>query len=569
MEGKKMSKMNKTKVFFQCLMCLVVVFAMIPAVPTFAGAPSYYPGYPQGEIGVSTPEIGIHILSNGTKLVSKVMYIDKVRVDVVHDEANNKFYYQPTEPLSPGEHEAKITIGYEGYQLIVQVWKFTVSDSAIQSFPEADATQLTALQAINDYRVVMGLNRLTINDRLNLAATSHSKYLAVNNEFSHYQVKGKQGFTGVDVGDRAQYHGYSQVVYEDISLQQDWSPIAAADGLFDAPYHRIPFMDPASKEFGYGRAAGMENREKYYYHAMNFGIGGYGADEFVIYPAANETDVPRLWYGHEIPDPLRLHSNAKFPVGYPIMAGIYGANIEKVELVTAKLTKTNDGTEVPVFLNSVNGNPKDEYLSQEVIIIPKSPLAFNQSYTVDLQLKATNWSGKQTPYNKKWSFTTESKDGLGKERLHADINETVNKNDTPTGTPSETPVGIPASTSHKIVFTIDHKGVNNNGQTSALDVAPMIVNGSTYLPFRALGEALKANVSWVEDQRAAIFEKNETRIVLFPGENLVFVNGSSRVLDNGALIVSNRTMVPVRFVSEVLGAEVKWNSEQRTVTVSY
>jgi uncharacterized protein YkwD len=561
--------MNKMKALAQCLLCFVIVFAMIPAIPIFAGAPTYYPGYPQGEIGISKPEIGIRIFSNGTKLVSQEMYVDQIRVDVVYDEANNRFYYRPAEPLSAGEHEAKISIGYQGYQLLVEVWKFKVSDNAIQSFPVADASQLNALQAINDYRKLMELPPLTMDDRLNLAATSHSKYMSLNNEFSHYQDKGKNGFTGVNVGDRAQYYGYNRGVYEDISLQQDSSPIASVDGLFDAPYHRIPFMDPASQQLGYGKSAGTQNGRPSYYHALSFGLGDYNADHFVAYPVENETDVPRFWGGNEIPDPLRLYSNVKYPVGYPIMAGVYGANIKKVELISAKLTKNPDGTEIPVFLNSVNGNPNDDNLSKEVIIIPKSPLAFNQSYTVDLQLKAIKSDGKETSYHKKWTFTTESKDGIGKKSLHANLSGTIDTGDIPTITPIETPTEASAPTKHRIVFTIDKKAISIDGQRSTMNVAPSIVEGRTYLPFRALGGALEANVYWLKDQRAAVFEKDGTNIVLFPGTKIVVVNGSERVLDNSAIIVSDRTMVPVRFISEVLGADVKWNDEQRTVTVSY
>lgn len=526
------------------LLCFLLVFMLVPSLPLNAGAPYYYPGYPQGTIGITMPEIGMQIYANGSKLASQLLYVDKERVDLQYDESTNRFYYQPASPLSKGVHEAKITVRFEGYEYLVQSWTFTISANAIDSFPVANNSQLKALQAANDYRRLMGLPEMTLDDQLNSAAIGHAQYLYANKVFSHNQEKGKTGFFGANVLDRSRYYGYRFNVYEDLSKQYDSSPVSAVDGLFDAPYHRIPFMDPAVMDFGYGRVTP--------YHALNFGFGELRSDTFVIYPTPDETGIPISWDGNEIPDPLRLYPDAKYPVGYPIMAGIYGDNIARVELITAALTKS-DGTKVRLYTNSVNGNPADEYLTREIILIPQQPLKANEKYKVNISLKSIDRQGQATTYQRSWTFTTEAVAGNGKKLLH--------------GTSSDFTDNISGPTT--ILFTIDSKQAEVNGRAVTLDVTPFIFNKSTYLPFRALGEMLQAEVNWSNENRTSIFKKGDTTIELFVDYPMVYVNGKAQSLDNGAMIISNRTMVPVRFISEILGAQVDWNKDDRTVTVTY
>jgi uncharacterized protein YkwD len=539
--------MNFKKALVSLLLCFIMTIALIPTAPLFAASPHYYPGYPQGEIAVSKPEIGMKLTLNGAKLTSYSMHLDKQKVNIQYDAAQGRFVYQPTEPLSPGKHDVSISIAIEGYQPIQAAWDFTVTANAVQSFPEPDGAQLEALKAANVYRSLMGLELLRMNAPLNMAAKSHTQYMDRNDLFDHYQKEGLPGFTGISVLNRAQHYGYNAGVYEDISQQSNSSPLSAVDMLFDAPYHRIPFMDPASNDFGYGRTT--------LYHALNFGMKDFGGEQLVLYPTPGEKHIPHRWDGNEIPDPIRLYSGATYPVGYPIMVGVYGENVERVELVSAKLT-SEDGTEVSIYRNSNNGNPSDNKLLREVILIPKSPLKLNHTYSVYVNLKAVDHEGKSTPYEKTWSFTTELLDGEGKRKLHS-------------GEATGGIISNPIINSHTILFTLNRKQVVIDGLSSPMDVAPMMVNNRTYLPFRALGEALQADVYWDAKNKQAIFEKGDTRIQLTPGQQSAIVNGIKISLDNGAILKENRTMVPLRAVSVLLGAEVLWNSANKTVVITY
>ncbi|UMZ74649.1 copper amine oxidase N-terminal domain-containing protein [Natranaerofaba carboxydovora] len=100
---------------------------------------------------------------------------------------------------------------------------------------------------------------------------------------------------------------------------------------------------------------------------------------------------------------------------------------------------------------------------------------------------------------------------------------------------------------------------------------PVITNDRTILSVRAIAEALGADVSWDHDTRTVTIERHMTTIELPIGEKQVSIieNGEERVeeLDVAAEIKNDRTMVPLRFVSEVLGESVKWYEETGEIDI--
>lgn len=106
-----------------------------------------------------------------------------------------------------------------------------------------------------------------------------------------------------------------------------------------------------------------------------------------------------------------------------------------------------------------------------------------------------------------------------------------------------------------------------NGASVASDVPPQIVNGRTMVPVRFVGEALGLAVSWDDATRQVILEGTGVRIVLPIGGSTAQVNNRSTPLDVPAQIIDGRTMVPLRFVSEALGAGVEWDPQTQTVTI--
>ena len=107
-----------------------------------------------------------------------------------------------------------------------------------------------------------------------------------------------------------------------------------------------------------------------------------------------------------------------------------------------------------------------------------------------------------------------------------------------------------------------------NGNTLALDVAPIIENDRTLVPLRAIFEALESDVSYDEATRTVTATKGDITIVVPIDSTSAIVNGTTKTLDVPAKIKNGRTLVPVRFVSENLGATVSWDQENQTVIIN-
>lgn len=108
-----------------------------------------------------------------------------------------------------------------------------------------------------------------------------------------------------------------------------------------------------------------------------------------------------------------------------------------------------------------------------------------------------------------------------------------------------------------------------NNKYVSCDVEPFIKNGTTYVPIRFIADALNVeSVSWDKDSKSVTIINSGSTIVLFASQNYVYVNNIYRSLANNALLVDGRTFVPIRFVSEILGANVNWDDENYTVSIS-
>ena len=107
-----------------------------------------------------------------------------------------------------------------------------------------------------------------------------------------------------------------------------------------------------------------------------------------------------------------------------------------------------------------------------------------------------------------------------------------------------------------------------NGERMSFDSDPYIEKGTTRVPMRAIFEGLGAKVDWDNDKRLVTAEKDGIEIKLTIGEETALVNGEENKLLVPAEIKNSRTMVPLRFVSEALGAKVDWDGETKTITIT-
>jgi len=97
------------------------------------------------------------------------------------------------------------------------------------------------------------------------------------------------------------------------------------------------------------------------------------------------------------------------------------------------------------------------------------------------------------------------------------------------------------------------------------EVPPIIENGRTLVPLRAIFEALGAVVSWDEQTSTVTAVKGDKSVVLQIGSTIAKINGQIKILDVPAKVVNGRTLAPLRFVGEAYGGTVAWNAETETI----
>lgn len=120
----------------------------------------------------------------------------------------------------------------------------------------------------------------------------------------------------------------------------------------------------------------------------------------------------------------------------------------------------------------------------------------------------------------------------------------------------------------EIKMTIGDGNGYVNGVAKPLDAAPIIRQNRTMLPVRFVAEALGATVVWDSATSTATLTSDATEIKITIGAATATVNGEERTLDAPAFIENSRTYLPVRFVAEALGATVAWNGATSTATIT-
>ena len=100
-----------------------------------------------------------------------------------------------------------------------------------------------------------------------------------------------------------------------------------------------------------------------------------------------------------------------------------------------------------------------------------------------------------------------------------------------------------------------------------LEVSPVIQNGRTLVPFRAIAEAMNIQVSWDEQSRTVNATDGNTSVRLQLDNLVAYRNDTPITLEVAPQIVGGRTLIPLRFFSEAFDCQVFWDSAQYQVSV--
>ncbi|MBS1720317.1 MAG: CAP domain-containing protein [Armatimonadetes bacterium] len=364
----------------------IPVFGLVALSGARQNITAYHRAYgPKNLIRVSQPTVTWEVWpSDGAKVTGVELSINGVDVKARYDERKRAVFFTPSQPLEPGTYVVKARVIVERELVVKRDWQFRIAQNSVADLPGPSAAQNRLIAAINDIRDTLGVPRVTMDDRLNAAAQSHSAYLKLNRTFGHYEQQGMPGFTGHGPGDRMEAFGYFGSSFEDVATGAP-SIERGLQMLFDAPYHRIPFMFPGEMIAGTGWDGS----------ALTVKFGFTDGKQVVVSPAPGQRDVPTSWNGNERPNPLRVHG-ASGTVGYPIMIGAFGPQ-QSLSVESATLTK--GGVIVPTYLNSPEN---DDELNDVAFLMPKEPLQPLTTYTVTFAVK----SGAGQRIRRQWSFMT-------------------------------------------------------------------------------------------------------------------------------------------------------------------
>ncbi|MHC1684902.1 MAG: stalk domain-containing protein [Clostridiaceae bacterium] len=119
-------------------------------------------------------------------------------------------------------------------------------------------------------------------------------------------------------------------------------------------------------------------------------------------------------------------------------------------------------------------------------------------------------------------------------------------------------VGSPRMTVNRTVKAIDAQGTK-----------PLISDGTTMVPIRAIVESLGGSVGWNTAAGRLDIRLGSRLVTIWVGKTTAAVNGTDTTMSMAPTIAGGRTMIPLRFVAENLGCLVGWDQPTKSVTVVY
>jgi len=125
-----------------------------------------------------------------------------------------------------------------------------------------------------------------------------------------------------------------------------------------------------------------------------------------------------------------------------------------------------------------------------------------------------------------------------------------------------------------LVLRVGSPAMTVGSSSVVLDALPVIVEGRTLVPIRAVVESLGGTVAWDAANQTVTMSLDGTELKLVIGKSTALVNGRSTPIDSTnpnvvPQILNSRTMLPLRFVAESLGADVQWEDSTQTITITY
>ena len=275
-----------------------------------------------------------------------------------------------------------------------------------------DADRLAAFNRLNEIRLSAGLGMLAQNVAMDQAAQAHAEWMIANNAFTHEEVAGTPGFTGVDWWLRDEAVGYVPVGgYELMAASARGA--AGVNALINGVYHRAGMLafEPVDVGVGWSGLAATNLTMPLVIDMTRPGtdaIRGLGQtaqasiNGVAIWPLDGARDVP-LRLGLESPNPVP--SQDVSTLGTP--ASITVEEYRTISTTAFVMTDSVSGVVVPTRTLTNQNDPNYFIPESFVAVVPVSPLVPSTTYVVDFSGSTAEFpSGAVASINRRWSFTT-------------------------------------------------------------------------------------------------------------------------------------------------------------------
>lgn len=434
--------------------------------------------------------------------------------------------------------------------------------------------QYKVLEDINKLRSKMGLSTVELDEALTRAANDHSIYLFANNVIEHEQKNSlyktnRYFYDRIDQYANEEYYRAYQwsMIAEDVAYR---SPKYAVQDLVEAPYHRYPIIHPQLTHIGVG-TIGFHNT------VLTFGVKetfDY-VQQPLLYPYNNEKDVLLSQKVYENPDPFVDTPMTQEEAGYvlsiftgkpvnstSLSISLYDENKNPVQFIVTSLTP-NEGSDFWLVIPKEQFKPSTTYTFQ----VNGSISTFTTMTRNQFDEWNTERESSYEPYNSNKEKFDKAIAILKNPELYPNTNDEI-KTDNNEITKNNLP-----QTFEKLGYNINHVGIYFNDHYLELNPTAHIKNNRTYIPLRGLLEYLDATINYDDVTKEIMIVQNDNWIKLKPHSDTVIIfdgeSTTSKVIDVTPFIENGKTFVPLRFLTEILGAEVVWDQNSYTVGISY
>ena len=296
----------------------------------------------------------------------------------------------------------------------------TISVATVLPTYPGDSEELAAYNTLNNARTTCGFGGLNQNTLLDTAALRHNNYLAVNNQYGHFQDPILPGFTGVSTQERGVQAGYTgQLSYGESLTYSENNTVKLGSGqkqmavLLSAPYHLRDLVDlhrevginvTSSGPTGSGAdvivsgsfspairlAVSMSSRSAY-------PVQRQSSTDVLTYPCAGITGTAYRLVD-ESPNPVTPRNLATNPIGQPIFVQVL---LGRTLVITSATVTGPSGSVALLPVLTAANDPNGRLTSNMAVIMPDLPLQPNASYSVVI-----NGTNNGATFTRSFSFST-------------------------------------------------------------------------------------------------------------------------------------------------------------------